>query len=48
MIDFKFGKVRSSAHKVQVDLYKKLIQHMGHDEVEGYIWYVKLGEIVEV
>ena len=48
VIDFKFGKVKSSAHRLQVDLYKKLIQQMDYAAVEGYIWYVKSGEIVVV
>ena len=48
VIDFKFGKIKSSAHREQVALYKKLLQKMGHDNVEGYIWYVMTGEIVPV
>jgi len=48
VIDFKFGKVRSSSHKKQVGSYKKLIQQMGYELVEGFIWYVKLKEIIEV
>jgi hypothetical protein len=48
VIDFKFGKVKSSAHKEQVKLYRDLVMKMGHHTVEGYVWYVTLGEIIAV
>ncbi len=47
VVDFKFGKP-FAGYANQVKGYMNLLRQMGHDKVKGYLWYVLLGEIVEV
>ena len=47
VVDYKFGEAKSSYAK-QVAEYANMLRSMGYDDVLGYIWYVKSGEIVEV
>ncbi len=47
VVDYKFGEAKSSYAK-QVAEYAAMLRNMGYDDVRGYIWYVKSGEIVEV
>jgi ATP-dependent exoDNAse (exonuclease V) beta subunit len=48
VIDFKFGEHRGhhGAYVKQVQRYVSLLKDMGYQQVEGYLWYVKLGEVV--
>lgn len=46
VVDYKFGELSSSSHKRQVRGYMALLSQMGYSIVEGYVWYVKSGEIV--
>ena len=43
VVDFKFG-AKDDEYKTQVERYVDLLRRMGHSCVEGWIWYVKLGE----
>jgi ATP-dependent exoDNAse (exonuclease V) beta subunit len=45
VIDFKFGEP-SGSHINQVVKYKNLLREMGHERVEGYVWYVDESKIV--
>ena len=47
VVDYKFGKIWSENDQ-QVKRYMKQLQKMGHDNVEGYLWYVSLNKIVPV
>lgn len=47
VVDYKFGEAKSSYAK-QVAEYADMLRNMGYDDVRGYIWYVKSGEIIEV
>ncbi len=47
VVDFKFG-VPQREHLDQVREYMSLLQQMGHEHVEGYLWYVLKNEIKEV
>jgi hypothetical protein len=47
VVDFKFGHPRSEYHD-QVREYMKLIRQMGHQHVEGYLWFVYSNQIIEV
>lgn len=47
VIDFKTGKMLEK-HKSQVRGYMRLLRGMGYDNVRGYLWYIRHGEIVEV
>lgn len=48
VIDYKFGKVRRPQYVRQVGRYVQMIAAMGYRNVEGYIWYVELGETERV
>ncbi|MBR1538922.1 MAG: hypothetical protein IJ799_07665, partial [Bacteroidales bacterium] len=47
VIDYKFGQKRPS-HKQQVRTYTTLLRQMGYPYVEGWLWYLTSGEVVEV
>lgn len=47
VVDFKFGNPRPS-HPEQVANYMRLLQSMGMNPVEGWIWYVYSGELQQV
>ena len=48
VVDYKFGSDRSGRHVRQVAEYMRLMVEMGYRRVEGYVWYISLGEIVDV
>ncbi|MFI3282520.1 MAG: UvrD-helicase domain-containing protein [Rikenellaceae bacterium] len=48
VVDYKFGEGRPSSHQRQVRGYMKLLLEMGYNSVEGYVWYIKSGDIVRV
>ena len=47
VVDYKFGE-HSQSHAAQVKQYISLLEQMGYSSVEGYVWYVREGEIIEV
>ncbi len=49
VVDYKFGDKRSARYLEQVKEYMDLLHKMNlYDEIEGYVWYVNLGEINKV
>lgn len=48
VIDYKFGQSEEIKYIKQVRFYCKTLREMGYPQVEGYIWYVKLGKIINV
>lgn len=49
VVDYKFGDKRSARYLEQVNEYMDLLHKMNlYDEIEGYVWYVNLGEINKV
>lgn len=49
VVDYKFGKNRSTDHEGQVRSYMKLFRSMRkYGSIEGYVWYVTIGDIVRV
>lgn len=48
VIDYKFGIEKYKTHQEQIKQYVKLLQRMGYTEIEGYIWYLTLGEIIKI
>ncbi len=48
VIDYKFGEQEEEKHKKQVKTYMEILQKMGDINVEGYLWYVDLGNVVAV
>lgn len=47
VIDFKTGR-ELEKHKRQVRGYVHLLRDMGYHEVEGYLWYIRTGDMVKV
>ncbi len=47
VVDFKFGNEHAEHHD-QVMGYMNLLRKMGHQQVEGYLWYVYPNKIVSV
>ena len=47
VVDFKFGTPRPE-HQEQVRGYVSLLARMGYASVEGRLWYVYQGQIVQV
>ncbi|MBR6759443.1 MAG: UvrD-helicase domain-containing protein [Alistipes sp.] len=48
VVDYKFGAEKPRSHRLQIEEYMRLLRNMGYTEVEGYLWYLTLGEIVKV
>ena len=48
VVDYKFGSEKSKLHHKQVANYMNLLHQMGYTSIEGYIWYLSMGEIVKV
>ena len=48
VVDYKFGESVESKYVKQVQRYVKSIRDMGYANVRGYLFYVKLGEVVQV
>ncbi len=48
VVDYKFGEEQVASYRRQVASYMNLLREMGYRRVEGYVWYLTLGEIVSV
>jgi ATP-dependent exoDNAse (exonuclease V) beta subunit len=49
VVDYKFGSIINNSHNRQVAKYMELLAKMGkYSHIEGYVWYIPLGEVVEV
>ena len=48
IVDYKFGEKQDKRYLTQVRSYIRLVQEIGYKQVKGYLWYVELGEILEV
>ena len=49
VVDYKFGDKRSASYRKQMAEYMQLIARMGeYKQIEGYVWYISLGEIDSV
>ncbi len=48
VVDYKFGAVRRPDYHRQVSEYMELLRKMGYTRVEGYLWFVELGEVERV
>ncbi|MDR2802038.1 MAG: UvrD-helicase domain-containing protein [Prevotellaceae bacterium] len=45
VIDYKFGKNQAPQHIQQVEEYIACLKKMGYSHVQGYCWYISLGQI---
>jgi ATP-dependent exoDNAse (exonuclease V) beta subunit len=48
IVDYKFGERKRPEDRRQVGSYMELVGRMGYENVEGYLWYVSLGEVEKV
>jgi ATP-dependent exoDNAse (exonuclease V) beta subunit len=48
VIDYKFGEKEESKYEKQVSRYVQLIRQIGHENVVGYVCYVKLGKVIKI
>ena len=48
VVDFKFGEQQKTAYHGQVRAYMEQLKRMGHQQVEGYLWYVMLDQSIKV
>ena len=48
VVDYKFGNRDPGRYRRQVSEYLGLLRQMGYTQCEGYLWYVKLGNIEKV
>lgn len=48
VIDYKFGEEERTFHTRQLKQYVGFLKEMGYDEVQGKIYYVVLGKVVEL
>lgn len=48
VVDYKFGALRREGYHEQVREYMELLRGMGYADVEGYLWFVELGEVERV
>ena len=47
VIDYKFGEEEHGYHKRQIQRYADFLREMGYSEVDGKIYYVSLGKIID-
>ncbi len=48
VVDYKFGDKQETKYLKQVHKYMNLLEEMGYKNVEGYVWYVMLDDIIKV
>ena len=48
VVDFKFGEAERTHYHDQVLEYMQQLLELGYADVNGYIWYVTLGKIVQI
>ena len=48
VVDYKFGELQAARYRTQIGSYMLLLRQMGYTDVEGYLWYVKLGRTEKV
>ncbi len=48
VVDYKFGDIKTSGHRKQIEEYCRLLHDMGYTEVAGYLWYVKRGKVEKI
>lgn len=48
VVDYKFGGEKREAYHRQMRLYMDLMRKMGYSMIEGYVWYLTLGEVERI
>jgi hypothetical protein len=47
ILDYKFGTRIEPVYEDQVNEYAGLIIEMGYPQVESFLWYVRLGKVIQ-
>ncbi len=48
VVDYKFGALHPKQYERQMRQYITILQEMGYRKVEGYLWFIRQGEIHKV
>jgi len=48
LVDYKFGAKKLRVHGNQIQRYMKYLMEMGYGQVQGFLWYVEMGEVEAV
>ncbi len=48
VVDYKWGEKKQDKYQTQVRRYAAFLRRSGYEKVEGFIWYINLGEVEEV
>ncbi|MCF8379980.1 MAG: UvrD-helicase domain-containing protein [Bacteroidales bacterium] len=48
ILDYKFGKIKSSEHHKQMKDYKELLKTQNYKDIRMFLWYYSLNELEEV
>jgi ATP-dependent helicase/nuclease subunit A len=48
VVDYKWGEKKQDKYQTQVRRYAAILRRCGYEKVEGFIWYINLGEVEEV
>lgn len=48
VVDYKFGSKTPAGHRHQIKAYADLLGRMGYERVEGYLWYITIGQVEQV
>ncbi len=48
VVDYKFGEEEREKYADQLRDYMSLLAQIGYTDIEGFIWYVRLGKVVKV
>ncbi len=48
VVDYKFGALHPERYQRQISQYLDIMRKMGYKRVEGYLWFIRQGEIVAV
>ena len=48
IVDFKTGKLKTKSHQAQIERYAASLKQMTVKKIRSYLWYLDVGEIIEV
>lgn len=48
IIDYKFSKEKRKSHNAQVKDYVEAVKQISNKNIQGFVWYVELGEVTQV
>jgi len=48
VVDYKTGESKSDNYQWQVKRYARILKETGMENVQGYLWYIRLNEVEKV